>query len=148
MLVTMAKAESRDDFDIEKGDYYVDLETTVTEEDVQKFAEVSGDHNPIHLDEDYAGQTFFGQRIAHGMLPASYISAAISQFEGVVIYVRQDMDFHEPVHIGDELTVRVEIDEEFEADRYWLDLSVVNQDGQDVISGGATVIIKDDSDFE
>ena len=136
---------SKDNFTVEKGDGYVEIQTTVTEDDIEKFAEVTGDFNSLHLDEDYARGTFFGQRIAHEMLPASYISAALSEFDGIVIYVRKDMDFHEPVYIGDELTARVEIDEVFEADRYWIDTLVENQDGEKVISGGATIMIKNDN---
>lgn len=82
---------------------------TVGEEDILKFAEVSGDHNPLHLDEGFAATTKFGGRVAHGMLTASFISAVIgNQFPGPgCIYISQTLKFKAPVRIGD--TVKVEV---------------------------------------
>ena len=84
----------------------------MTEADVARFAEVSGDHNPVHLDEAYAETTRFKGRIAHGMLSASYISALIgNSMPGPgTIYVSQSLNFKRPVRIGDEVTTRVSID--------------------------------------
>jgi 3-hydroxybutyryl-CoA dehydratase len=84
---------------------------TVTEADIVKFAEVSGDTNPVHLDAAYAATTMFKQRIAHGMLSAGFISAAF----GTVmpgpgaIYVSQSLKFKAPVKIGDHVVARVEV---------------------------------------
>ncbi len=79
----------------------------VTDELIRAFAEVSGDHNPIHLDEEFAKNTRFGQRIAHGMLSGAFISAVLgNEFTDLkVVYLSQTMKFTAPVFIGD--TVRV-----------------------------------------
>jgi len=84
---------------------------TVTERDIIDFARVSGDHNPIHLNEAYAATTPFKERIAHGILIASYISALVaSELPGPgAIYVGQTLSFRRPVKIGDEVTTKVEI---------------------------------------
>jgi 3-hydroxybutyryl-CoA dehydratase len=76
---------------------------TVSEADIQAFAEVSGDYNPVHLDEDYAARTFFRGRIAHGMLTASFISTVLgTQLPGPgCIYLSQSLRFLAPVRIGD-----------------------------------------------
>ncbi len=88
-------------------------ETTrlVTAEVIEAFAAVSGDANPVHLDEAYAQTTPFGGRIAHCMLSAAYISAVIGmQLPGPgAIYLSQSLRFRRPVKIGDEVAVRVEI---------------------------------------
>ena len=86
-------------------------ERTVAEADVQAFAHVSGDHNPVHLDEAYAATTAFGTRIAHGMLSAGYISALIaSELPGPgAIYLGQTLSFRRPVKLGDTVTTRVEV---------------------------------------
>jgi 3-hydroxybutyryl-CoA dehydratase len=84
---------------------------TVTEADIVKFAEISGDTNPVHLDAAYAATTIFKQRIAHGMLSVGFISAVF----GTVmpgpgsIYVAQNLKFKAPVKIGDTVTARVEV---------------------------------------
>jgi 3-hydroxybutyryl-CoA dehydratase len=79
---------------------------TVTEADIVLFAQVSGDNNPVHLDEAFAAQTPFKTRIAHGMLSAAYISAVIgTQLPGPgTIYMQQALRFKRPVKIGDEVT--------------------------------------------
>ncbi|MBM3515098.1 MAG: MaoC family dehydratase [Alphaproteobacteria bacterium] len=84
---------------------------TVTEADIVKFAEVTGDTNPIHLDEAYAAATRFKARIAHGMLSAGYISAVFgTRMPGPgAIYVSQLLKFRAPVKIGDAVTTTVEV---------------------------------------
>ncbi len=86
---------------------------TVTEADIVQFAEVSGDNNPVHLDEAFAAQTPFKTRIAHGMLSAAYISAVIgTQLPGPgTIYMQQALRFKRPVMIGDEVTTVATITE-------------------------------------
>ena len=83
----------------------------VTERDIETFAEVTGDVNPLHLDEAYARATTFGGRIAHGMLSASYISAVLgTDLPGAgSIYVSQTLNFRRPVRIGDEVTATVKV---------------------------------------
>ncbi|MCF6217040.1 MAG: MaoC family dehydratase [Emcibacter sp.] len=74
----------------------------VSEEDIVKFSEVTGDVNPIHLDEDYAKSSIFGERIAHGMISAGYISAIFgTKFPGPgSIYLSQSLKFKAPVKVG------------------------------------------------
>ena len=85
------------------------VEKTITDYDIQAFAEVSTDHNPVHLDDDYAQDTMFQGRIAHGMLTAALISAVIGeQLPGHgTIYLGQSLTFLAPVRPGD--TVRAEV---------------------------------------
>ncbi|WP_339114477.1 MaoC family dehydratase [Thioclava sp. GXIMD2076] len=87
------------------------LVKTVTDRDIEMFAEVSTDHNPVHMDEDYARTTLFKGRIAHGILSAGLISAVIGeQLPGHgAIYLKQSLTFMAPVRPGDEVcaTVRV-----------------------------------------
>ena len=85
---------------------------TVGEADIVAFAEVSGDHNPLHLDEAYAAKTPFRGRIAHGILAGAYISALIGdRLPGPgAIYVSQMLRFKRPIRIGDEVTVRATIE--------------------------------------
>jgi 3-hydroxybutyryl-CoA dehydratase len=88
------------------------IEKPVTEADIEIFAELTGDHNPVHLDETYAAGTFFKGRIAHGMLSAGFISAVIGmKLPGPgAIYMSQTLRFLAPVRIGDQVktVVRVE----------------------------------------
>jgi 3-hydroxybutyryl-CoA dehydratase len=84
---------------------------TVTAADVQAFADLSGDHNPVHLDDDFARTTRFNGRIAHGMLSASFVSTAIaSRLPGPgTIYLSQNLVFKAPVRIGDTVEARVTV---------------------------------------
>ena len=84
---------------------------TVTDEDVRRYAEISGDTNPVHLDDEFAAGSRFGKRIAHGMLSAGYISTVVgTQLPGPgCIYVSQNLTFRAPVYLGDEVTAKVTI---------------------------------------
>ena len=88
-----------------------ELTYTVTDETIRGFAQVSGDDNPVHLDQAYAETTQFGGRIAHGMLSASFISAVIgTRLPGYgSIYLGQSLRFRRPVKIGDEVTARATV---------------------------------------
>ena len=87
------------------------LTKTITENDINSFADVTGDRNPVHMDEKYAKKTIFKKRIAHGFLSASLISTVIaSKLPGPgSIYLSQDLKFLAPVFIGDVLTVKVKV---------------------------------------
>jgi 3-hydroxybutyryl-CoA dehydratase len=86
---------------------------TVTDQDVVGFADISGDQNPIHLNELYASKTRFGQRIAHGLYTASLISAVIgTRLPGPgAVYLSQTLNFKAPVKIGDVVRIHVEVAE-------------------------------------
>lgn len=95
------------------------FQKTVTEADIIAFAQVSGDKNPVHLDAAYAARTIFKERIAHGMLSASYISAVFGmELPGPgAIYVSQTLNFRAPVKIGDVVTAKVKLVELIEGKR-------------------------------
>jgi 3-hydroxybutyryl-CoA dehydratase len=96
--------------DLEVGQT-AELRRTVAASDLDAFAAVTGDTNPVHLDEAYAAATPFKGRIAHGMLSAGYISAVLgTQLPGPgAIYVSQTLAFRRPVRIGDEVTAKVRV---------------------------------------
>ena len=115
----------------------------VTESDVLRFAEITGDKNPIHIDVEYASQTRFKERIAHGLLVASLISAVIgTRLPGIgCIYVSQSLEFKAPVKLGDVIEAEVEIIEKIpEKNRVHLRTVCYNQDGTVVIDGEAVVL--------
>jgi 3-hydroxybutyryl-CoA dehydratase len=115
---------------------------TVSEADIYMYAGVTGDVNPAHIDEVYAGKTFFKTRIAHGMLLAGFISTVLgNRLPGHgTIYMKQELNFLGPVRIGDTVTARVEVVEiENEKNRVKLRTTCVNQDGTTVVDGEALV---------
>jgi len=117
---------------------------TITEEDILSFAEVSGDHNPVHLDENYAKQTIFKGRIAHGMLSASFISTVLAkELPGPgTIYLSQKLEFKRPVRIGDTITTNVEIiNKQDDKKKITLKTFCINQDNTTVITGEAVVML-------
>jgi len=119
------------------------LTKQITESDVIRFAEVTGDRNPIHLDPEYASKTRFKERIAHGMLTASLISAVISTrlLGPGNIYVSQSLEFKAPVKLGDVIQAEVELIEKIpEKNRVRLKTTCRNQDGTVVIDGEAVVL--------
>lgn len=116
---------------------------TFTDADVREFARISGDDNSIHLDETYAAQSPFKQRIVHGMLTASVISAVLGcDLPGLgTIYLGQDLKFKAPVYIGDTVTATVELVQYREDKRIaTFRTTCTRQDGTLVIEGEAVVI--------
>ncbi len=115
---------------------------TITEADIILFAGVTGDLNPAHINEEYAKNTFFKTRIAHGILQAGFISAAIGmKLPGPgTIYMKQELNFRAPVHIGDTITARVEVSQiDEEKNRVVLKTTCSNQEGEIVLDGEALV---------
>lgn len=118
------------------------ITVTITEKMIKDFAKVSGDFNPIHIDEGYAKNTIFGKRISHGMLVGSFISNVIAnKLPGPgTIYLSQNFSFKKPVFIGDEITAIVEVLEKKEQKPvYRLKTTCVNQDDKVVIEGESYV---------
>lgn len=111
--------------------------------DVDAFAKVSGDDNPVHLDEAYARTTSFGGRIAHGMLTASYISAVLGgKLPGPgAIYLSQSLRFRRPVRIGDPVTARVTVKALDERRGHATLETVCQVDGKTVLEGEAVVMV-------
>ena len=117
----------------------------ISNEDVLAFAEVTGDKNPLHLDDDYAKDTVFKERIAHGMISAGVISAAIAmKLPGPgTTYLGQSMKFTGPVKIGDTVTASLRVKELKEKTKFTIatiTTTCVNQEGRVVVEGEATVI--------
>lgn len=120
------------------------LETIVTEGDIVAFAGISGDRNPVHLDGAYAAGTPFRQRISHGMLTASYISAVFGmKLPGPgAIYVSQTLNFRRPVFIDDRITTICRLVELWPAKRrVRFDCSCANADGKAVLEGEAILMV-------
>lgn len=115
---------------------------TISESDVYQYAGITGDLNPAHINEEYASNTFFKTRIAHGMLTAGFISAIIgTRLPGPgTIYIGQNLSFKAPVRIGDTITASVEVTEIIkEKNRVKMKTTCVNQDGVLVLDGEAFV---------
>ena len=117
-----------------------EITRTFTHEDVALFAALSGDHHPAHLDADYARGTRFGERVVHGMLTASLLSAANALLLGTpgAISVEQTLRFMRPVRIGDAITARSEVVELLPKQRRLrCRTTCVNQRGELVLAGEA-----------
>ncbi len=118
---------------------------TITAEDIRAYAELTGDKNPLHLDENYARNTRFGRVIAHGMLTASLISAVIgTKLPGPgAIYLEQRLRFTKPVYPGDTVTAEVEV-VEFREEKGVVRLRTdcLNQRGERVIEGEAVLLLR------
>lgn len=133
-----------------QGKYFEDLvvgETAemrfpVTETVIEKFADVSGDDNPVHLDEAFAKTTQFGTRIAHGMLSAGFISALVgTRLPGYgSIYLSQTLRFRRPVRIGDEVVVTAKVTA-LDADKGRATIETICAvDGKTVVEGEALIM--------
>ena len=117
---------------------------TVSEADVYLFAGISGDFNPVHVNEEYAKRGMFKKRIAHGILTASFISTVLgTKLPGPgAIYAKQDLKFLAPVFFGDTLTAACTVKEIIvEKKRVIMDCVVSNQDGVIVLAGEATLVV-------
>ncbi len=116
---------------------------TVSEADITACADVSGDHNPVHMDEAFAAATRFQGRIAHGMLSAAYISAVLGEDlpgHGAV-YLSQSLNFRRPVRIGDAVTAKVTVTA-LDAEKARVSLATVCLvGGKAVIEGEATLMV-------
>ncbi|MDR1379088.1 MAG: MaoC family dehydratase [Synergistaceae bacterium] len=121
------------------------LAHTVTREDVQQFADLTGDRNPLHVDEEFARNSIFGKPIAHGMFGAGFISAVLGlRLPGPgSLYMDQSLRFKKPVFIGDTITATAEITD-LNPEKYQVRLSTIctNQEGAVVIEGEALLRFK------
>ncbi|MCB5160331.1 MaoC family dehydratase [Marinomonas algarum] len=124
-------------------DQQIEYRKTVTQTDVQAFAEITGDTNPVHLDAEFAATTSFGQPIAHGMLTAGFISAAIgTQLPGPgCIYLEQTLKFRAPVFIGQEVVTTITVADMNIRRRRATLKTVCECDGKVVVTGEATIMI-------
>lgn len=115
---------------------------TVTDQDVFDFADASGDHNPLHIDDEYAARSTFGRRVAHGILTAGIISSVLGgEIPGLgTIFVELHIRFLKPVFINDTVTATATVIETINPERVRLMVACTNQDGRDVAIGNAVVI--------
>lgn len=123
-----------------------EITKTIEQADVDAFADLTGDHNPVHVDEEFAKTTRFRRRIVHGMLTASLISSVLANKlpgEGSV-YLGQTLKFVAPVFPGDTITARVTV-KEIREDKPIVKLETIciNQHDEIVIRGEATVLATD-----
>ena len=120
--------------------------TTITDEMIRAFAELTGDANPVHLDDNYAAGTRFGRRIAHGMIAAGLISATLANdLPGPgTVYLSQTLQFKAPVYPGDTITTSVEV-QNVRPDKPIVTLRTVCRNQQDaiVLEGEAVVLVRE-----
>ena len=123
--------------DFEPGQH-VTLRKTFTEEDVRRFIEITGDVNPLHVDEAFAAGTKFGRRVLHGMLTASILSTMVGMLlPGTgAVYRSQTIAFLRPVHIGDTVTAHFVVRAvDRVRHRLQIDSRIENEAGERVIEG-------------
>ena len=117
---------------------------TISDEMIRSFADLTGDTNPVHLDDTYAAGTRFGRRIAHGMIAAGLISATLANdLPGPgTVYLSQTLQFKAPVYPGDTITATVEV-KSVRSDKPIVTLSTVcsNQENKVVLEGEAVVLV-------
>jgi 3-hydroxybutyryl-CoA dehydratase len=116
-------------------------EVTVTEETIEAFAELSGDENPIHLDDEYAAETMFGGRVAHGIISAAVVSGALAGLSGDIVYLSQELSFEKPVFPGETVAASVSVIDDLGGDRLVVETTAtVPERDERVLSGEATVL--------
>jgi 3-hydroxybutyryl-CoA dehydratase len=117
-------------------------ERVITEKDINLFAEVSGDHNRVHLDDEFAKKTFFKGRIAHGAFSQALLSAIMAKLPGLVIFHSQNIKFLNPVRVGDKINIIAEV-MDINKDNATVVLKnlCINQDGKKVVEGESKVRI-------
>lgn len=132
--------------DLRIGDT-AELSRSLSFDDIRIFAAATGDVNPAHLDPDFASHDLFHRIVAHGMWGGALISAVLgTKLPGPgTIYLAQDLSFLKPVFVGDTVTAKVTVAEKKPRGRVVLDCRCVNQKGEDVITGRATVIAADEA---
>jgi acyl dehydratase len=119
----------------------------ITDAVVRAFAELSGDYNPIHLDDEFAAKTRFGKRIAHGMISGALISAVLGYElkDRKVVYLSQTMKFTAPVFIDDTVTATATVTNVRE-DKNIVTVETIcaNQNGETVVKGEAAIMVLPD----
>jgi 3-hydroxybutyryl-CoA dehydratase len=132
------------DIGVKVGDR-AEFEKTVSADDIALFAQVTGDTNPLHQDAAYAAKTRFGECIAHGMLSAGFISAALGTKLAphcCVVYLSQNLRFLRPVKIGDTIKAVAQVKGiEHEKRQATIETDCFNQKGEPVVKGEAVVLL-------
>ena len=128
--------------DIKIGDKAI-FGKTVTEADVFAFAGITGDFNPIHVNGEFAKNSMFGRRVAHGMLTASLVDQTLTNLGGLgTIHMSQTVRFMAPVCIGDTVMVSSEVtSKNDEKCRMTVKSVITNQEGKTVLEGEALIMM-------
>ena len=146
VTATASKGYAFEDIDIGMS---ASIRRTVREGDIAAFAEITGDRNPVHMDAAYAAETMFKERISHGMLTASYMSAVFGmELPGPgAIYISQTLNFRRPVHIGDTITATASVVEMFPGkNRVRFVCVCTNEAGKPVVEGEAMLMVPSRAD--
>ncbi len=117
----------------------------INDEIVSSFAKISGDFNPLHMDEQYAVKTKFGKRVCHGMLLSSFFSRLVGMYlpGKNALYFSQNLNFVGPCFIGDKIIVKGEVIDKSEATRMIkIETTIKNKEGKFLIKGNAQVMIR------
>jgi len=119
---------------------------TISESDVYLFAGITGDLNPVHINDEHAKTSIFKGRVAHGMLTASFISTVLGMYlpgPGTIL-AKQDIKYLVPVYFGDTITAICTVKEKIEVKKLVVfDCKIVNQDDKTVIVGSATILLQE-----
>jgi len=129
------------DFSFQEGDGFK-WERHISGDDVQRFAEIVGDLNPVHLDAEFAENSFFKKRIVHGAFLAGLISKVLGMdFPGMgTVYISQNSIFKRPVYVDTTVSVEVKVAQVIEEKRRLvLDTNILNSNGEVCVAGTATV---------
>lgn len=129
--------------DIQIGDK-ASFTKTISESDIYQFAGITGDYNPVHINTEYANQSVFKERVAHGILTAGFISAVLgTKLPGTdTIYLSQNLDFKAPVKIGDTVTAEVEVLEKKDRKKIIRLRTIVKNQLNVIVVDGEAVVMK------
>ena len=118
----------------------------INESTINEFARISGDHNPLHIDEQYAAKTQFGKRVCHGMLLASFFSRLVGMYMPGknALYFSQTLNFQTPCFVGDKVTIEGEVIDKSQSTRIiTIKTTAYNQVGKCLVDGIAKVIVRE-----
>ena len=118
----------------------------INESTINEFARISGDHNPLHMDEQYAAKTQFGKRVCHGMLLASFFSKLVGMYMPGknALYFSQTLNFQIPCFVGDKITIEGEVIDKSQSTRIiTIKTTAYNQVGKCLVDGIAKVIVRE-----
>ncbi len=120
----------------------------INESTINEFARISGDHNPLHMDEQYAAKTQFGKRVCHGMLLASFFSRLVGMYMPGknALYFSQTLNFQTPCFVGDKVTIEGEVIDKSQSTRIvTIKTTAYNQVGKCLVDGIAKVIVRENT---
>ena len=121
------------------------FEIVINKKLVEDFAKISGDFNPLHMDEQFAKKSEFGKRVCHGMLLSSFFSRLVGMYlpGKNALYFSQNLNFVEPCFIGDKIIVKGEVIDKSEATRMIkIKTTIKNREGRELIQGTAQVVVR------